>query len=186
MDDPVDSPDTDFSPKLDISQALDDLKKTVDEINKKKSDQIDFDKLTDMMKNINSLTPYKQPNLNIRRPTKVFDSTIKKSSEPSKPSESSASFKPSEPSKQGVGAAERAAVKIKELTLQSVYNSINFYENKLRNNNLTPNEYIELSDIIDKLKRDLPKMKQVLREAKEDSEKRLANYYSRSFMDQNK
>ena len=84
IDDIIDSPDIDPSRKIDPSPALDSLRKTVDEINKKQSDQIEYNKLMDLIKNINlnKMEPWR-PDLNIRRPPKVFDSTIKKSFEPS-------------------------------------------------------------------------------------------------------
>ena len=57
VNDTVDSPDIDFSPKFDFSPGLDRLRKTVDEIHKKQSNQIDFDKLRDLIKKMNSLKP---------------------------------------------------------------------------------------------------------------------------------
>ena len=115
INDTVDSPDIDFSPKFDFSPGYDSLRKTIDEINKKQSDQIDFDKLRDLMKKINSIKPYKQTDFTIRSPPKVFDSTIEKLYKPSKPSQPS---KPSEPHERRIGAGERAAVRVKELTVK--------------------------------------------------------------------
>ena len=77
--------------------------------------------------------------------------------------------KSSGPRQQGPG--DRAAVRVKELTLQSVYNTINFYKNKLRNTNLTSDEYLKISNDIDQMEQSLPKMERELREAKEDLEK---------------
>ena len=54
MNDTVDSPDIDPSPKINFSPDFESLRKTVDEINKSQSDQINYDKLMDMMNKINS------------------------------------------------------------------------------------------------------------------------------------
>ena len=58
INDTADSPDIDFSPKFYFSP--------VDEINKKQSDQIDFEKLRNLMKKISSLKPYKRTDFTIR------------------------------------------------------------------------------------------------------------------------
>ena len=98
------------------------------------------------MKKVNSLKPYKRTGFTIRRSSKVFDSTIEKSSKPSKPS------KPSEPCEQGLAPGDRAAVRVKELTVENIYDDIKFLKNKLKDNNLTVSEYRKISDDMDQLR----------------------------------
>ena len=86
------------------------------------------------MSRLKSAKPYK-PTADlstIRRPPKVFDSTIEKLDEPSKPSKLSKSSEPSKSSKSGVGAGDRAAVRVKELIVENIYDHMKFLENKLK------------------------------------------------------
>ena len=96
------------------------------------------------MSRLKSVKPYR-PTADlstIRRPPKVFNSTIEKLDEPSKPSKLSKSSEP------GVGAGHRAAVRVKELTVENIYDNIKFLENKLKDNNLTVAEYKKKSVMI--------------------------------------
>ena len=137
------------------------------------------------MSRLKSVKPYR-PTADlstIRRPPKVFNSTIEKLDEPSKPSKPSKLSKSSEP---GVGAGHRAAVRVKELTVENIYDNIKFLENKLKDNNLTVAEYKKISDDIYELRKSLLKGQMELEEDKKDLERRIRTHEAKPFMDQNK
>ena len=62
----------------------------------------------------------------------------------------------------------------KEYEINTINSNIKFYENKLKNNNLTLGEYRKISNDIDEMKQNLPKKEQELREAKRKLEKKYA------------
>ena len=64
-----------------------------------------------------------------------------------------------------------------------MYDNIDYLNNKLKDNNLTPSEYKKISDDIDQIKKN-PKKEQELHEAKKDLEKRIRTDQARSFKDQ--
>ena len=80
----------------------------------------------------------------------------------------------------GIGFAIRA----KEI--ENAYNDINILDDKLNNNNLTLAEYKKIIDIIDQLKKNIPKKEQEIYELKKGVEKRIRTNQAKYFKDQNK
>ena len=91
----------------------------------------------------------------------VLDSVIEKSSEWAYPS---------------LPPGDRSNIIANDYEIETIYNNIKLYENKLNNNNLALAKHRKISNDIDEMKQNLPKKKQELREAKRELEKKMEDY----------
>ena len=152
------------SPDIDLSQDFDSLRKTVDEWNKDQSDQIDLDKLLDEItkSRLKKLEPIEPKGY-----SSMFRSNCNQLSRTQKTKKSSKVLdnitddlnKPSEPSKQRDSPppasvpGDRFDILVREDEIKNIYDNIKFFENKVKNNNLTLAEYRKISNDIDQMKK---------------------------------
>ena len=172
---------------IDLSPEFDSLRDLVDKINKDKdkSDQMDFDELTELTKarlKLDNLKPaesiepedysniFRQSRARTRAPaskikkSKILDNAIDSLDVAIEGLDKPGPPRPPRPlGPPGVG--ERFAILFREDEIKNMYDNIDYLNNKLKDDNLTFAEYKKISDDIDQIKKYVLKKEQELYEA---------------------
>ena len=174
------------SADIDLSPDFDSLRKTIDKINKKQSDQIDYDKLEELVKvnselsRLQSLDPLMPvPDLSSTRKSNIPISTKKPSSKVL--DNVTDNFKIS-----GPGPGTRFTIRTKELDIENDYDNIKYLENKSHDTSFSFDEHSKILNNIIQIKKYISKKEKELDKLKKDLEKKPRTDQARSFKDQNK
>ena len=183
FDDPAD---------IDFSSSFNNLRDLVDEINKNNqtdhTDQVDFNELSELIKaklelgNLKPVEPFKPVDLSVSRPpnikvnvpkiqkSKSIDKDIKK--------HNGLSYSPD--------AGEKFAIYVKELEIKNARNDVKYFNDRLKDNDLSLAEFKKINDDIDQLKKSLTIKELEFYELKKDLTKRIRTDQAKSSKDQNK